>query len=102
MLSERAKLRTVVNSDGSKRTLNIVPTYWVGLLAFLSAMMVAGEIYAAARSTARNPAVIPVFAFLPIALWMAFVHISSVVGELQKRVESLEVGARSPDQPKVG
>jgi hypothetical protein len=96
------ELRAVVNSAGPKRELNLLPTYSVGFLAFLGAMMLAGEIYAAARSTARNPAVIPVFAFLPFALWIPFVHISKVVRELQKRVESLETGDLHPDQAKVG
>jgi hypothetical protein len=96
------EFQAVVNSAGPKREFNLLPAYSVGLLAFLGAMMVAGEIYAAARSTARNPAVIPVFAFLPFALWMPFAHISTVVRELQKRVESREAGDLHPDQAKVG
>lgn len=94
------ELRPVATSSVPKLTPNRFPMGLLALFGAICAMLVAGDVWGAARST-RNP-VFPLVLFLPAIAWIGLTHIWRVVGGLQARIEKLESEAMSRDQVKAG
>ncbi len=72
----------------------------LALFGALCAMLVAGEVWGAARSS-RNP-VFPLVLFLPFIAWIGVTYIWQVVAQLQRRIDKLESEVSSRDRLKAG